>query len=106
MVKGSVKTYLGRPWKKYSRTVFMKSDLDGLVHPKGWGEWEGSFAISTLFYGEYMNTGNGAATGNRVSWPGFHVLKSVEEASPFTVNRFLQGGNWISASGVPFDSGI
>ncbi|XP_058764298.1 probable pectinesterase/pectinesterase inhibitor 36 [Vicia villosa] len=105
-VKGSVETYLGRPWKKYSRTVFMKSDLDGLVHPKGWGEWEGSFAISTLFYGEYMNTGNGAATGNRVSWPGFHVLKSVEEASPFTVSRFLQGGNWISASGVPFDSGI
>ncbi|KAI5391588.1 probable pectinesterase/pectinesterase inhibitor 36 [Lathyrus oleraceus] len=105
-VKDSVKTFLGRPWKKYSRTVFLKSDLDGLIHPKGWGEWEGSFAISSLFYGEYMNTGNGASTENRVNWPGFHVLKSAEEASPFTVTRFLQGGNWIPDSGVPFMSGI
>ncbi|KAL5073237.1 hypothetical protein RYX36_012221 [Vicia faba] len=105
-VKNSVETFLGRPWKRYSRTVFMKSDLDGLVNPKGWGEWEGNFAISTLYYGEYMNIGDGASTENRVNWPGFHVLKSVEEASPFTVSRFLQGGNWISASGVPFDSGI
>ncbi|KAF8379275.1 hypothetical protein HHK36_028708 [Tetracentron sinense] len=28
-VKGLFKSYLGRPWKKYSRTVFLKTDLDG-----------------------------------------------------------------------------
>ncbi|KEH29120.1 putative pectinesterase [Medicago truncatula] len=106
MVKDSIKSFLGRPWKKYSRTVFIKSDLDGLIHPKGWGEWEGNFALSTLYYGEYMNTGNGASTQNRVNWPGFHVLKSSDEASQFTVSRFLQGEHWISASGVPVWSGI
>ncbi|XP_060218872.1 probable pectinesterase/pectinesterase inhibitor 36 [Lycium barbarum] len=101
-VKGSFKNYLGRPWKKYSRTVFIKTDLDGLIHPRGWKEWSGNFALSTLYYGEYMNTGSGANTGNRVNWPGFHVLRDVNEASPFTVRNFIQGESWIPASGVPY----
>ncbi|KAK7390147.1 hypothetical protein VNO78_25446 [Psophocarpus tetragonolobus] len=105
-LKNSYKTFLGRPWKKYSRTVFLKTDLDGFIHPKGWSEWTGNFALSTLYYGEYMNTGNGAYTQNRVNWPGFHVMRSATEASPFTMNRFLQGERWIPATGVPFSSGI
>lgn len=84
----------------------MKSDLDGLIHPRGWGEWRGNFALSTLYYGEYMNIGSGASTQNRVNWPGFHVLRSAGEAAPFTVSRFLQGDRWIPASGVPFSSEI
>ena len=88
-LKESFKTFLGRPWRKYSRTVFLKTDLDGLVHPRGWGEWSGEFALSTLYYGEYLNTGYGAFTQNRVNWPGFHVLRSAFEATPFTVNQFL-----------------
>ncbi|GAV78660.1 Pectinesterase domain-containing protein/PMEI domain-containing protein, partial [Cephalotus follicularis] len=105
-VKNSYKSYLGRPWKKYSRTVFLKTDLDGLVHPQGWREWKGSFALSTLYYAEYMNTGSGAYTANRVKWPGFHVLNSPQEASQFTVSRFIQGQTWIPAAGVPFSLGI
>lgn len=30
------KTYLGRPWQQYSRTVFLKSYLDSLISPVGW----------------------------------------------------------------------
>ncbi|XP_047179527.1 probable pectinesterase/pectinesterase inhibitor 36 [Vigna umbellata] len=105
-LKNSQKTFLGRPWRKYSRTVFMKSELDEMIEPKGWGEWSGSFALSTLFYGEYMNTGGGASTANRVRWPGFHVLSSATEASPFTVRQFVQGERWIPATGVPYSSGI
>ncbi|GLT51946.1 hypothetical protein SLA2020_253170 [Shorea laevis] len=101
-VKDSFKTYLGRPWKEYSRTVFMKTDLDGLIDPKGWVEWSGGFALSTLFYAEYMNTGAGASTANRVKWPGFHVLSSRKEASPFELSNFIQGESWIPESGVPF----
>ncbi|KAL8208036.1 hypothetical protein R6Q57_007448, partial [Mikania cordata] len=40
-----VKTYLGRPWKQYSRTVFLKSNLDSLIDPAGWMPWSGSFAL-------------------------------------------------------------
>ncbi|KAM3322966.1 pectinesterase [Capsicum chacoense] len=100
-VKGSFKNYLGRPWKKFSRAVFIKTDLDGLIDPRGWKEWSGDFALSTLYYAEYMNTGSGANTGNRVNWPGFHVLHDANEASQFTVRNFIQGESWIPASGVP-----
>ena len=105
-VQGSFRTYLGRPWQKYSRTVFMKTDLDGIIDPEGWARWEGEFGIKTLFYGEYMNSGDGGGTDKRVKWPGFHVLESDKEAEPFTVRGFVQGEGWISESGVPFWPGV
>ncbi|KAL6004899.1 hypothetical protein ACLOJK_005457 [Asimina triloba] len=104
--KAPFKGYLGRPWKQYSRTVFMKTDLDGLIHPKGWTEWDGDFALSTLYYGEYMNSGDGATTNKRVKWPGFHTLRDPSEAEKFTVRRFIQGDAWIPATGVPFTPGL
>ncbi|KAL4363534.1 hypothetical protein GQ457_04G009390 [Hibiscus cannabinus] len=104
-VQGSFKSYLGRPWQKYSRTVFMKSTLDGVIDSQGWLPWSGSFALSTLYYGEYMNTGAGASTSGRVKWGGYHVL-SAAEAGKFTVGNFLAGSSWIPGTGVPFDAGL
>ncbi|XP_052184331.1 pectinesterase-like [Diospyros lotus] len=103
---GSRKTYLGRPWQKYSRTVFMKCFLDDLIAPEGWAEWNGNFGLSTLYYGEYMNSGPGAGTSGRVKWPGYHVITSSTEAGKFTVATFLAGDTWIPATGVPFTSGL
>ncbi|KAL9261823.1 putative pectinesterase/pectinesterase inhibitor 36, partial [Drosera capensis] len=94
-VKESYRSFLGRPWKKYSRTVIWKTDIDGLVDPRGWKEWEGGFALSTLFYAEYMNTGAGSSTNMRVKWPGYHVLHNPGDVSPFTVKNFIQGCVWI-----------
>ncbi|XP_050373686.1 pectinesterase [Argentina anserina] len=105
-VQGSYRTYLGRPWQKYSRTVIMKSNLDGLIAPQGWFPWSGSFGLDTLYYGEYMNTGGGAATGGRVKWPGFRVITSATEAAKFTVGNFLTGDAWIPGTGVPFEAGL
>ncbi|KAF8389980.1 hypothetical protein HHK36_024500 [Tetracentron sinense] len=105
-VQGSFKTYLGRPWQKYSRTVFIKTSLDSLVDPAGWLQWSGNFALSTLYYGEYMNTGSGAGTSGRVKWQGFHVIRNAAEASKFTAGNFLAGDSWIPATGVPFTSGL
>ncbi|WZZ48573.1 hypothetical protein YC2023_048680 [Brassica napus] len=104
-ILGSTKTYLGRPWRQYSRTVFMKTSLDSLIDPRGWLEWNGNFALSTLFYAEFQNTGPGASTSGRVKWPGFRVLRSASEASRFTVGSFIAGSSWIPSS-VPFTSGL
>lgn len=103
---GSVKTYLGRPWKKYSRTVFMKCEVGGLIDPAGWLPWSGNFGLSTLYYGEYMNTGAGASTGGRVKWSGYHVITSGAEAAKFSVGSFIAGNSWIPDTGVPFTSGL
>ncbi|XVE74667.1 hypothetical protein DITRI_Ditri12bG0035600 [Diplodiscus trichospermus] len=104
-VQGSFKSYLGRPWQKYSRTVFMKCVLDGLIDPAGWLPWSGSFALNTLYYAEYMNTGTGANTSGRVKWSGYHVITAAE-AGKFTVGNFLSGNAWIPGTGVPFDAGL
>ncbi|CAA7401404.1 unnamed protein product [Spirodela intermedia] len=105
-VQSSFKTFLGRPWREYSRTVFMQCTLDGLIAPAGWLEWSGSFALKTLYYGEYKNTGAGAGTGGRVKWGGYRVITSAAEAGKFTVGSFLGGNSWIPATGVPFTPGL
>ncbi|KAL6131863.1 hypothetical protein ACLB2K_070236 [Fragaria x ananassa] len=102
----SVKTFLGRPWKTYSRTVFLQSYLDSLVDPAGWLEWDGNFALKTLYYGEYKNKGPGSGTSGRVKWGGYRVITSSSEASKFTVGNLIAGSSWLPATGVPFTSGL
>ncbi|KAI5007419.1 hypothetical protein ZWY2020_050864 [Hordeum vulgare] len=99
-------TFLGRPWKAYSRTVYMQSYLGAHVHPRGWLEWDGDFALRTLFYGEYANEGPGAGTAGRVKWPGYRVITDRSVAVQFTVGRFIQGANWIKGTGVAYDDGL
>ncbi|XP_059437558.1 pectinesterase-like [Corylus avellana] len=101
-VKSSFKTYLGRPWKEYSRTVFLRSNIDDLVDPAGWLEWNGTFALSTLYYGEYKNRGPGSNTSARVTWPGYRVINSSTEASQFTVGAFIQGSEWLNSTSIPY----
>lgn len=98
----SVKTYLGRPWKEYSRTVFLLSYMGELIQPAGYLEWNGTFALSTLYYGEYKNRGPGSNTSARVTWPGFRVINSSAEAGLFTVEAFLQGSEWLNSTGIPY----
>lgn len=83
----------------------MKSTLDGLIDREGWLPWSGNFALSTLYYAEYMNTGAGADTSGRVKWGGYHVIGATE-AAKFTVGNFLAGNSWIPGTGVPFDAGL
>ncbi|KAH7862153.1 hypothetical protein Vadar_000795 [Vaccinium darrowii] len=103
---GLVKTYLGRPWKKYSRTVFMKTYLGSLINPAGWLPWRGDFALSTLYYGEYMNTGPGSSTAHRVNWTGYHDITDASVASHYTVENFIAGELWLPATNVPFTAGL
>ncbi|KAF5793485.1 putative pectinesterase [Helianthus annuus] len=105
-VQGSFPTYLGRPWKQYSRTVVMQSSITNVIHPAGWFEWDGNFALDTLYYGEYQNTGAGAATSSRVKWKGFKVITSSSEAQGFTPGSFIGGGSWLRNTGFPFSLGL
>ncbi|TKY61759.1 pectinesterase/pectinesterase inhibitor 40 [Spatholobus suberectus] len=105
-VKTSFKTYLGRPWKKYSRTVYLNSYMEDLIDPAGWLEWNGTFALDTLYYGEYNNSGPGSNTSARVTWPGYRVITNSTEASQFTLRQFIQGNEWLNSTGIPFFSDL
>ena len=102
----TTQTYLGRPWKEYSRTVYMQSFMDSLINTVGWREWDGNFALSTLYYAEYNNTGPGSDTTNRVTWPGYQVIANATDAANFTVSNFLLGDNWLPQTGVPYSGGL
>ncbi|CAL9220806.1 unnamed protein product [Arabidopsis halleri] len=105
-VKGSFPTYLGRPWKEYSQTVIMQSAISDVIRPEGWSEWTGTFALNTLTYREYANTGAGAGTANRVKWRGFKVITAAAEAQKYTAGQFIGGGGWLSSTGFPFSLGL
>ncbi|XP_059645681.1 pectinesterase [Cornus florida] len=105
-VQSSFPTYFGRPWKEYSRTVIMQSAVSNVINPAGWYMWSGTFALDTLYYGEYANTGAGASTSGRVTWKGFRVITSSSEAAGFTPGSFIGGGSWLRATGFPFSLGL
>ena len=105
-VLANFSSYLGRPWKLYSRTVFAQTKIEGLIHPRGWLEWNGSFALDTLYYAEYRNRGPGANTSARVAWPGYHVLTNATDAANFTGRNFIQGDLWLNSTSFPYTLGL
>lgn len=100
-----IPTYLGRPWKEFSRTIVMESTLGDFIQPAGWYPWAGNFALNTLYYAEYGNRGPGARTNQRVKWAGYHVI-GRNEALQFTAGRFIDGGSWLRFTGAPFLLGL
>lgn len=104
--KSSFPTYLGRPWKIFSRVVYMESYLGDHIDPRGWLEWNATSPIDKLYYGEYGNVGPRADTSQRVKWPGLHVNMSRGEAEKFTVAQFIFGQDWITSTGVSYQSGL
>ncbi|PSS02065.1 Pectinesterase [Actinidia chinensis var. chinensis] len=102
----SVKSYLGRPWRVYSRTVFIESYLDDFIDPAGWTEWSSDHqGLDTLYYGEYENSGPGSGTENRVTWPGYHIM-DYYDASNFTVSKFITGEEWLDSTSFPYDDWV
>ena len=64
---GVSRCYLGRPWRKYARTVLIDCELGSHIRPEGWHDWNKPYAHKTAFYAEYGSTGPGAQ-GKRVGW--------------------------------------
>ncbi|KAF8776760.1 hypothetical protein HU200_003498 [Digitaria exilis] len=100
----NTRTFLGRPWKKHSRVVFMRCALDSIVNPEGWLQWNATTPVpDTVYYAEYRNTGPGANTQGRVKWDQLHLLKEPAEAANFSVHNFIQGDDWLPRFGITYD---
>lgn len=92
---GRHKVYLGRPWKEYSRTVYLNCYLEEMVRPEGWMPWRGELALKTLFYGEYGSLGPGANDSGRVKWSS---RIPAEHLGAYSLRSFLQGDEWVTSS--------
>jgi len=89
------KNYLGRPWKEYSRTVYIHCNFEALVTPQGWMPWSEDFALKTLYYGEFGNSGPGSTLSQRVTWSS-KIL--AEHIYTYSIENFIQGDEWIPSS--------
>jgi|RhiMetdeSRZDD1v2_1073273.scaffolds.fasta_scaffold18748_10 pectinesterase len=76
---GATKVYLGRPWRNWSKAVFIRCNLGKHITPVGWDNWSNPANEQTAFYAEYKNTGEGASIANRVKWS--HQLTDKEAAA-------------------------
>lgn len=80
--------YLGRPWRPFSKTVFINCDLGKQVKPEGWHNWNKPDAEQTTFYAEYKSKGFGANEKARVKWSHQLNETTIQE---FTLNKIFNG---------------
>ena len=79
---------LGRPWRPYSRVIFLDSTLPADLNPEGWDHWGKVSNESTAFYAESGSKGPGASPSTRVKWA--HTL-TPRQTRQFLPAAFLAG---------------
>ncbi len=95
--EGINSVYLGRPWRPFAKTVFIKCELGKHIEPTGWHNWNKPDAEKTTFYAEYKCSGPGSEISNRVSWS-----KQLDdtEAAEYIIEKIFS----VDASAIPFKS--
>jgi pectinesterase len=81
---------LGRPWRTYSRVVYINTELPAELAPAGWNNWGRTENESTAYYAESGSTGPGASTATRATWS--HQLTAAE-AKQYLPATFLAGSD-------------
>lgn len=82
--------YLGRPWRPYGKSVFIRCEIENIIRPEGWHNWNKEENEKTAYFAEFGNSGKGAGIKDRVGWS--HLLTEVE-AEMYTPDNIL--GEWI-----------
>lgn len=85
---GGKPIYLGRPWRAFSRVVFLNSSMPENLSPQGWSPWYKNQIPQEVFYAEFRSTGPGARPESRPSWSR---QLSAKEAARFGAIAFLAG---------------
>lgn len=72
------KVYLGRPWRDYGYTLFMRCHLPKQIRPEGWHHWQKEREKTARYY-EFENKGEGAANKQRAPWTRQLTKKEIKE---------------------------
>jgi pectinesterase len=86
------KVHLGRPWRPYAKTVYIRTEMGSHILPPGWDNWRNPDNEKTAYFAEYKSTGPGANSAGRVGWS--HQL-NANELKLYTIKNILSGkDNW------------
>ena len=102
------KIYLGRPWRAYARTTFIRCALPKQIAPEGWNNWGNPENERTAYYAEYKNTGEGANTRSRAVWS---KQLSEKDAKEYAIENIFLSENqssqdsawWKNIQLIPFE---
>jgi pectinesterase len=85
---------LGRPWRPYSRVVYIHTELPANVISQGWSAWERMSSVPHAYYAEYQDSGRGANPSARIAWS--HQL-TAQQAAQYLPGVFLAGDDHWNA---------
>jgi pectinesterase len=95
--KPEARACLGRPWRNYASTIFLNTEMSGVVRPEGWNDWKKTETHETARYAEFGSTGPGGNSKQRVDWSK-QLTKA--EAAAITPEKVLGGADgWNPATG-------
>ncbi|QIP15534.1 pectin esterase [Spirosoma aureum] len=80
--------YLGRPWRDFAKTAFIRCQLGEHIQPAGWHNWDKPNAEKTTLYVEYESIGPGANPSARVDWSR---QLTKDEVKSYTTETILAG---------------
>ncbi|RYR24588.1 hypothetical protein Ahy_B02g058098 [Arachis hypogaea] len=81
-VFGNDSTFLGRPWRSYTRVLFYNTNMANIIQ---------LFGITLCFF-EYGNFGSGSDTSKRVNW----IIKlDLETINMMTSMNFIDSEGWL-----------
>jgi pectinesterase len=88
--------YLGRPWRAWAKSVFIRCDLPKQMAPEGWDNWSNVENEKTAYFAEYQSKGLGNNIEGRAKWS--HQL-TKSEAKKYTLKNILSpetktGSEW------------
>ena len=90
--EGIDRVYLGRPWRPFAATLFMRCELGNHILPEGWHNWDNPANEMTARYAEFRNTGPGASPGTRVPWSRQLSRREAKRFKPEIV--FARSDGW------------
>ncbi len=50
------KVYLGRPWRPYARSVYIRTEMGSHIIPEGWDNWRNPDNEKTALFAEYQSS--------------------------------------------------
>ena len=82
------KVFLGRPWRPYSKTVYIRTEMGAQIVKEGWDNWRNPENEKTALYAEYKSFGPGANAAGRVKWSKQLTEKEVKK---YTLKNIFDG---------------
>ncbi|XP_047310903.1 probable pectinesterase 8 [Impatiens glandulifera] len=91
-IGGTGRIWLGRAWRPFSKVVYAYTSMSDIIAPEGWNDFGDPSKDQSVFYGEYMCSGAGSNTSQRVP---YEQRLNDTQALYFLNVSFIDADQWL-----------